>query len=249
MYKQFLYLCIYFSVGALCLTDSVRAEILIRIPENICCAEDHTVIIPLEISGSQHAEIGGYMLRLDYDEQILTNPAIITEGTLSEKNSDLMSGKAWPGDPWDFTVGTGFGFSASQDGVLVAIRFDVSAGFVSGTIPVSFVNINEDTYLNADLLRTGMELEIIPAEYISGSVILCPSPPEADTEEIMTAYLPCDFDKNGKADHPDIDNFKLKWLSACDESGWDSQYDLKEDCRINVWDLSYFADCFSEIKP
>jgi len=224
---------------------NASSGIIVRIPENIRCAEDHTVIVPAEVSGIRNAEIGGYILRLDYDEQILSNPLVITEDTLSENNSDLIYGKAWPGDPWDFTVGTGFGFSASRDGILIYIRFDVFAGFVSGSTPVSFVKINEDTYLNTDLLSSGMELHIIPAEYINGSVIPCNSPPE----ETKNTYLPCDFDKNGTGNESDIEMFKEKWMMNCDEPGWNSSCDLQEDCRINIWDLSYFADCLSESNP
>ncbi|PID73228.1 MAG: hypothetical protein CSB33_04720 [Desulfobacterales bacterium] len=145
---------------------------VVRIPElKFPSGED--VVVPIEISGVPGADIGGYVLRLDYDETVLTKPTAAASGTLSE-HIEFTDGIC-PADQqaqWDYAIGIGFGFAPSEDGVLIKIRFRVSGAFTAGTTRISFVNPNAETgtCLYRDLMANDFEWKIIPAEFVDGSV-------------------------------------------------------------------------------
>ena len=130
--KVFITIIMFFSGYGLCLAD-----VLVSIPDNLNMpVTDTEVTIPVHLSGVTNENISGFILRLDYDESVLSNPEISTSGTLSQglpvKGAapvDIFGGK--------FSIGLMTGLQKPTDGVLLNIRFKVSDNFVAS--PVYFI--------------------------------------------------------------------------------------------------------------
>ncbi|ETR66360.1 MAG: hypothetical protein OMM_05688 [Candidatus Magnetoglobus multicellularis str. Araruama] len=77
--------------------------------------------IPIHISESNNINAGGFSLRLDYDNTVLFNPEVITEGTLTEGKSFFTK---VPDDEYGgkFAVGVMMNLGQLTDTILVKIR-------------------------------------------------------------------------------------------------------------------------------
>ncbi len=177
-------------------------------------------LVPFQLSGVQGADIGGFVIRIEYDETVLLNPVVVPVGTLVGTNPDLVYGPGSEGEDWDYSVGLGSNFAPSEDGILFLIAFDIASDAYTATVPIGFAGPNEQTYLNVDLASTGFELEIIPAQFVDGSVA-------------VSGQDPFDFEE-----------FQQHWLTDCDSPDWDGAYDYVEDCIIDYIDLQYVGDNF-----
>lgn len=104
-----------------------------------------TVNIPILLSNVSGYEIGGYALRIDYDDTVLSNPEVADAGTLSEGNPNLRS-KVPSDGIGKLAVGIGFDFSA-QDGTLIILRFAVSENFCDKNTKLSFAGKNRKSVL------------------------------------------------------------------------------------------------------
>ncbi len=211
--------------------DIAAAGPVVSFKQNMEAKPGEQLVLPIELSGAAESGIGGFMLRLSYDTSIFRNPRVILEGTLCEGNPDVISGPARDYDPWTFSIGIGFSFSASLDGVLVKIQFDVSEDFKEKST-VSFMSPNQETYLNKDLMQTGFNLEIVPAQFVDAEI----------NAAKPLSYERWDFNEDGSVDYADIVLFKSHWLTTCWDYDWEPLYDLVEDCEINVFDLAGLAD-------
>lgn len=211
---------------------------VVQIPQNISAFPGNKVIVPINITGVQGAGIGLYALRFDYDENLLTNPVIIPEATLSQGASDLIYGSNY----YDLSVGV-FSFKPSDDGILIKIQFDISPEFTNGVIPISFVEPNTETVL----ATAGFDL--VTSEFINGSIMVSTvstDPPvswEPDLPDIDYIELP---DEDRFYTDADITLFKDTWLKTCGQSEYNSEYDLVLDCVIDFFDLAYIADYLDE---
>lgn len=136
---------------------------VVSLPTTLEAIPGGKVVVPIDVAGVDGAGIGSYAIRLDYDDTVLSNPTAVDAGTLSEGNSSLQE-FAPPSDGIGlYSVGIGFGFSPSQDGVLIEVQFDVSAGF-TGTTSIAFVSKNEKSTLST------VGFEKIEAAFMDGSL-------------------------------------------------------------------------------
>jgi hypothetical protein len=118
---------------------------------SLCAAEIHLSIadrlhideitsqleVPVVLSGVSDEKISGYILRLDYDDSVLTEPEISTDDTLSQGKHvegaipvDSLGGK--------YSVGLMLGLNNITDGVLVKIKFKILNHFVAS--PIGFID-------------------------------------------------------------------------------------------------------------
>ena len=201
----------------------LAAAPVVSMPENIEAAAGGKVTVPVNIQGVQGAQIGGYFIRLVYDESVLANPTVVSQGTLSADNPRLNSAFGKTHEPWTFSVWLGFGFAPDQDGVLIKVEFDVSPRFAAGNTPIRFAGPNEDSILIKDVLETDFNQEIIPSEFGDGSI----SAAQGAAEDAFDYGL-----------------FQEHWLTRCSDSNWDPQYDYVPDCIVDYRDLSYVGDTF-----
>lgn len=139
----------------------------VSFPTNHGVTPGAATIIPVNITGAEGASIGGYGLRIDYDETVLSNPQADLTGTWSEGNADLVEGTATDG-VGKYSIAIGFGFSATDDSKpIVNVRFDVAQGFTGDpTSAVSFAGDNET--VGSFLMTSGFDL--INATWEDGSV-------------------------------------------------------------------------------
>jgi len=123
------------------------AEVIISVPDNLNSIGTTEVEIPIHISNITKEQIAGYIIRLDYDD-VLTNPEIITNGTLSQ---GLPVESATPIDIYGgkLTIGLMIGLNISNDGILIKIKFKVSDKFIAS--PIKF--ITEKTILHTSIFE------------------------------------------------------------------------------------------------
>ena len=207
-------------VAATTVCESFGSTPTVEIPGEIQALAGGKALVPFQLSGVQGADIGGFVIRIEYDETVLLNPVVVPVGTLVGGNTELVYGPASEGEDWDYSVGLASNFAPSEDGILFLIAFDIAADAYTATVPVSFKDPNEQTYLNVDLASTGFELEIIPAQFVDGSVA-------------VSGQDPFDFEE-----------FQQHWLTDCESPDWDDAYDYVEDCIIDYIDLQYVGDNF-----
>ena len=147
------------------LVPEVALNPKVFLPLNLSAWCNEQIEVPVMITNESNSTIGGYALRLTYDESKLSNPVTVSEGTLSEGNANIES-IVNPNDGiGKYSVGIGFGFNANQSGTLIKIRFDVSSDFKDGTTIVGFAEKNSKTAL----LTSGFEN--IAADFSDGSLI------------------------------------------------------------------------------
>ena len=209
-------------IAATTVCESYGSTPTVTIPGDIQAVAGGKVLVPFQLTGVQGADIGGFFIRIEYDETVLLNPFVVSVGTLTAGISELVHGPASEGDDWDYSVGLASNFAPSEDGILFLIAFDIAAEAYTATVPIGFAGPNEQTYLNVDLASTGFELEIIPAQFVDGSVA-------------VSGQDPFDFEE-----------FQQHWLIDCDSPDWDGAYDYVEDCIIDYLDLQYVGDYFFE---
>jgi len=104
---------------------SISSELTVSASENV-------VDIPVNISGVSSNDIGGFILRLDYSDE-LTNPRLITDGTLSQGKA-LESGPPTDGIGGKLAIAMFAGFSPKNDGLMLFVRLDVSSNFERSNI-------------------------------------------------------------------------------------------------------------------
>jgi hypothetical protein len=107
------------------------------------------VIVPFEITDiPANMMIEGFALKLDYADY-LTNPQVITEGTLSEGNEDVIVGPS-EDNIGKYTVSVFSGLKANQSGTLIKVQFDVRSDFVYPMqTPVEMKSKNDKTMVYA----------------------------------------------------------------------------------------------------
>ena len=155
----FIFIVLFFCVVT-------QADVLIYIPEDIVYYNDHYIEIPVHISNIGNYKIGGYMIRLEYDDLVLLNPEIITTGTLSE---GLSVESATPVDNFggQLTIALFNGLSVTKDGLLIKIRLTPADSFIASKfkfIPIktgfhsnSFDSIPTKSSVDAMLIKSANE--------------------------------------------------------------------------------------------
>ena len=149
-----------FGIG----TAPAFAEPVVSLPTDFGASVGGQIVVPITITGVSGAGIGAYALRLDYDTTILSNPIAVDAGTLSEGNPGLQTFSPPSDGIGDFSVGIGFGFTPSGDGILIKVQFDVSSVF-TGTIPITFASKNNKTVLSTAGFVS------IPSTFNDGSLV------------------------------------------------------------------------------
>ncbi|MEE4359202.1 MAG: cohesin domain-containing protein [Desulfococcaceae bacterium] len=162
-------ICVFILTGFICLfSDGIKAEIRVSVPLHTGISPGESVIFPVHLSGAApETGIRGYSFRIVYDAELLSNPAAIRAGTLSESVSDDNFTSARPYDDIGMYSLAAYGVSFAQDGVLVNIRFDVRPDATAVSASIIFVSPNRKT-----VLFTG-GYETVPAGFI---------PLQADTD-------------------------------------------------------------------
>jgi len=132
------FLCLFVSsillIGFLSNPGAADA-ITVSLPNNQPCVVGSTVDFEINISDFGGKTVDGYGIRLSYDTTILTNPATVTTGTLSDGKT---INEGVPGDGiGNYSIGLFSGLGASSDGVLIKVRFTVANSFV-GTKDITF---------------------------------------------------------------------------------------------------------------
>jgi hypothetical protein len=130
--------------------------------------------VSILISDIADASIGGYILRLDYDDSIFTNPTVITANTLSQGLSvegvvpvDGFGGK--------YSIGLMSGFTATNDGTLINVLFEISSEFETEDI----------TFISAKTQLHTSQYAPVEASYINGSITM-----QEITDDPFTASVP-----------------------------------------------------------
>jgi len=199
------------------LQHPLYASPTVSLPDTFDVLPGTRIEIPITLSGISGISIGGYFLRLDYDDQVLSAPSLITQGTLSE-NLTLEQRLFPSGENGKFLFGIPFGFSMNQDsGVLIIIEFGISNDF-AGTSPIEFVSIGKGTVLLSSAF------DVIDTTYINGNITAiqaepAPSPtPEPDPP-------PTVFISTSASNDPHISPIPLQIDFSEPVTGFD-QYDI-----------------------
>ena len=137
---------------------------VVGLPGNLNATPGGTVIVPISITGVAGSNIGGYGLRVEYDETFFSNPTLVSEGTLSEGNTNLQSFINPADGVGDFSIGIGFDFNPIEDGDLIKIRFDVSASFNNHSA-IALASKNDKTIL----FTPGFDL--VQADFRDGTIV------------------------------------------------------------------------------
>ncbi len=106
-----------------------------------CCHVD----VPIRISHFSSANISGYSLRLNYDENLLTEPELVAEGTQSD-GSEVKLIVDPPDGFGNLSLGL-YSFMPNQQEILIKLRFRVSMAFTGDTPFITFVGPNQHTVL------------------------------------------------------------------------------------------------------
>ena len=108
------------------------------------CVPGTTLEFSVYITEFSGETLEGYAIRLSYDTSILTNPSVVTAGTLSDGK------KIEEGVPADgvgnYSIGVFSGLGANSDGVLIKVRFTVADSF-TGTKSITFAGPGKQTLL------------------------------------------------------------------------------------------------------
>ena len=115
----------------------------LEIPNDLIVTSKTQIDIPINISDIQGSGMIGFGLRLDYDTDQLSNPTVITNGTLTE-GLTVESAVPIDGHGGKYSIALLNGFSPDNDGILIKVRFDVSPSFSAANI----LFVSEETRLN-----------------------------------------------------------------------------------------------------
>jgi len=137
MYLKVLINVFLFFFILLISNNSAFADPEVYISQNNVTSGSNYVDIPINISGVSGANIAGYILRLDYDDSELSNPSLILSNTLSQ-GLNVEGVVPVDGFGGKYSIGLMSGFNASNDGILVKVRLNVSNEFESSDI--SFIS-------------------------------------------------------------------------------------------------------------
>ncbi len=189
--------------------------------------------IPIRISGTSGSSIGGYALRIDYDDTVLKFIETVEAGTLSEGNPNFK----WkiPTDGiGNLAVGIGFDFTA-QDGTLILLRFSVSGDFCDNSTTLAFAGKNGKSVL----FTAGFDkIESVFTDF-SYTALPCrtetvPPKPEATDSHIWPDV--------GNSDVPDTE-IREPASSIPPESGNSDEYGNPPDSKENLPEEA--QSCFS----
>ncbi len=196
-------LSLLFTLGA---GASAALAQTVSIPTNYGVTPGATAIIPVNIVGAADASIGGYGLRIDYDDTVLSSPQANTTGTWSEGNSDLLEGAVDDG-VGKYSIAIGFGFEVDDDSKpIVNIQFDVASGFTGD--PVSAVTLKgANQTIGSFLMTSGFDI-ITAATWTDGSVTVKKDP-------TITASI-TDAEINGTITYGGADAIGTRTFSAGD---------------------------------
>jgi hypothetical protein len=113
--------------------NTAFAAPVVSIPTDLTVEEsDNTIDIPVYISDVSSCDIAGFILRLDYSDE-LSNPQLITDDTLSQ-GKDVKSGTPTDSFGGKLAIGLLAGFSPKSDGLMLIVRLDVSTNFEKSNI-------------------------------------------------------------------------------------------------------------------
>ena len=149
--------------NGLLITEETQEIPKVEIPSSISAPCGEQIDVPINLSNISNT-IGGYALRIDYDDSILSNPTPIDTNTLSEGNSNINQVIKPVDGIGKFSVGIPLGLNANEDGTLIIIRFNVSSDFQNGTTAISFANKNTSTCL------IDTSLNKLPASFLDGTL-------------------------------------------------------------------------------
>ena len=119
---------------------------LVSFPTDFKTTAGSTIKVPVYISDIAGLFINGYAFRIDFDANVLSNPVVITDGTLSHGKQGLTSYYPPSDNIGKLSVGIFSNFFPSNDGVIIYIQFDVASNFSNET-PLSFVALESKTNL------------------------------------------------------------------------------------------------------
>jgi len=200
---------IYYATRAMALMLVITALVFIgvaatqptvSIPANIAATPGGTVVVPVNIAGVTGAGIASYALRLDYDATVLSNPTVITAGTLSA-GQNVQTRVSPPDGIGKFSAGL-FSFGATPptaDGVLLEVQFNVSANF-TGTSAVTIVSDNVKSTLSDAgfnlITATFTDGSVLASGVPTGTITLTPNPTSIVADGTTTTTITSDAIKD-----------------------------------------------------
>jgi len=137
-------LIIFFVMALTGFSDTSFANPVVAISSDIIIHNENTIEVPIIISNVSEYGIEGYILRIDYSDQ-LSNPVLITNETLSQ-GKIIKSGPPSDGLGGKLAIGLMSGFNPEVDGIMLIIRLDVSENFENSDI--RFVLIKSKLHTN-----------------------------------------------------------------------------------------------------
>jgi hypothetical protein len=119
---------------------------LVSFPTDFKATAGSTIKVPVYISDIAGLFINGFAFRIDFDANVLSNPVVITDGTLSQGKQGMTFYNPPSDNIGKLSVGIFSNFFPSQDGIVIYIQFDVASNFSNET-PLSFVGLDSKTNL------------------------------------------------------------------------------------------------------
>ncbi len=137
----------------------IQAGPVVSVPQDLNLVPGEQAVIPVNILNLSGYELGGYVLRIHYNETVLSNPEAVVDGTQSESSIDGVKTVEHPVDGIGvLSVGV-FVLTPNESEVLVKIRFDVAPDYNEESPMIGFESVNRKT-----TLFTG-GFDQIPAEF------------------------------------------------------------------------------------
>jgi hypothetical protein len=144
--KKINYFMIVMFFMCICTCEAVH----LSIPKDLTVSGAY-VEIPIHVSQTENMIAGGFSIRLEYDDTVLLNPEVISEGTLTQ-GKPILTKTEFPDDQYGGKFGIGIIFNLGQltDGILFKIRLQMSEGFIFS--PLSFVD-KKSNFHSSDMYK------------------------------------------------------------------------------------------------
>lgn len=138
-------------------------------PQGLIVRSGDEIVVPVELYNMEDKDsISLFMVRIIYDENVLSNPTAIKSGTLLEGYPIMAKPIDEPNILFNYSVGS-TGANINQNGVFIKIRFDVASNFTEGISALSFACYEIGEYCNSvETFFWNENFEDIFFKYIDG---------------------------------------------------------------------------------
>lgn len=191
---------------------SAMSSPTVSLSQNLEQLHDGKVSLSVSLSGvSEQENIMGYFLRLDYDENMLSNPVPVLSNTLSEDYFHLIAVPVPKDGIGKLSSGIWLNAAQSQNGTLIKIQFDPLPGFVNGRANMKFISLKQKTMVFDDRF-----------------------------EKIEAAFIPCagDIDGNGLVNMTDA-IVGLQILAGIKPAIIEQAADINGDQKTGLQEIVY----------